>query len=184
MMFITSGEFKRRRILTPKGQRPSEGKVRGVLYNVMKERVRGLRVLDLFGGAGALGFEALSWGADFCCFVDNNRGSFAVIKQNIDSLDVAGKTRLVFSDALRYLNKIKDQEAEFDLIFLDPPYNKELVQKSLHALNTYDILSRTGFIVILMSAEDNIDLQAYEKYNVVFDRRYGLPRVIILERSE
>ena len=178
-MYICNGRFKGRKLLTPPSQRLAEAKVREVLYNKLSEKIQGARVLDLFGGCGALGIEAISWGASFCVFGDKCKKSYEIIKKNIENSQINEETALYLKDAFKLLNDLKNKNEHFDVIFLDPPYNKGLLTKSLHAIKTYDIVCHTSVIVVLGAKTEDIDLNGYK---TIFDRTYGYPRVLILQK--
>jgi len=155
-MRITSGTFKSRIIKAPGGIRPTLDNVRKAIFDILGGSVEGVKVLDLFAGSGALGLEALSRGAASCTFVDNSRASVKAIKDNLEALDL-GKddgAEVVRADSLRVIQRLAWDRARFDIIFMDPPYYKELAKKSLFLLGDCDILSETGVAIIEHSKHD------------------------------
>ncbi|MFH1753064.1 MAG: 16S rRNA (guanine(966)-N(2))-methyltransferase RsmD [Candidatus Omnitrophota bacterium] len=150
-MKIIGGEFKGRRIEIPKGVqlRPTSDKVREALFNIIKDRVIGASVLDLFAGTGSLGLEALSRGAKSVTFIDLHKRCVDTIKKNLRELqiDSAGKARVHNNDAFKALRKLGDLKSKFDLIFLDPPYYDNMTKKSLMYICNYDILNPSYLII-------------------------------------
>ena len=138
-MRIVGGKFKGHGLAGPKGPatRPTSDRVRESIFNILAHGIEGFsiegaRVLDLFAGTGAMGLEALSRGARFCQFVDDAAEARGVIARNADALGVIGQCKIWRRDAGR-LGPCAPQPG-FDLIFADPPYNKDLGTKALKSL--------------------------------------------------
>ena len=112
--------------------RPTSDRTRESLFNLLAHgdypSLEGARVLDLFAGTGALGFEALSRGAAHVLFVDDGAKSRALIRQNIDTLRAIGPTRLFRRDATRFG---ENRDPAYDVVFADPPYSKQLGERAL-----------------------------------------------------
>lgn len=135
----------------PKGAdvRPTPDKVREALFNIIKTRVEGESVLDLFAGSGALGIEALSRGASSATFVDIKRRCIETIRKNIKGLPLDSdiEIRIYQSDTLKAIKKLNDSKIRFGLLFLDPPYYGEWVKKCLIYLDRYDIFNHSSLII-------------------------------------
>jgi 16S rRNA (guanine966-N2)-methyltransferase len=138
-MRIVGGKFRGRAIAVPKheGLRPTADRVRESLFNILVHGIEdftleGARAVDLFAGTGALGLEALSRGALFCLFVEESPEARALIRDNIEALQLTGETRIFRRDATD-LGEVGTM-APFTLAFLDPPYGKTLGEKALAAL--------------------------------------------------
>jgi len=179
-MYITNGSLKRRKLATRKGIRLVEARVREVLFNVVGAEIEGTTVLDLFGGSGSLGLEALSWGAERALFSDVDRESAAVIKKNVANLGFSSRAMVYQMDAESMIVHLARQKEVVDVIFLDPPYNRGLLTKILHSLNEYDILNRSGFLILLGSVREPVDTAGF---SCSFERCYGDRRVMILEKK-
>jgi 16S rRNA (guanine966-N2)-methyltransferase len=130
-MRIVAGSARGTALATPKSgrTRPTSDKVRQALFNTLEHGVagfdiEGMRVLDLFAGTGALGLEALSRGAGFCVFIDEDAGARGLIRDNVMRTHMTGKSRISRRDATR-LGAVGKYEP-FDLAFADPPYGKGL----------------------------------------------------------
>lgn len=140
-MRVIAGTFRGRKLATPQGEscRPAMGRTREALFSMLEARgavMAGARVLDLFAGSGSLAFEALSRGASEAWLVENARPSLAAIEANVAALGLEGRVRVFREDVLRFLRRPAHTLAggPFDLIFLDPPYRKALLQPALTAL--------------------------------------------------
>lgn len=173
-MRITSGIFKSRIIKAPGGIRPTLDNVRKSVFDILGDRVKGARVLDLYAGSGAFGLEAVSRGASSCVFVDSSRASVAAIRDNLEALRLSesGEIAVIGVDSAAAVVKFARMTAKFDLIFLDPPYYKGGAKKSLSLLGDYDILSATGIVIAEHSKHDDLPAKAGEL--ILFrSARYG-----------
>jgi 16S rRNA (guanine966-N2)-methyltransferase len=137
-MRIIAGRFKGKTIAAPKGlaTRPTSDRVREALFNVLEHGApeidfEGLRVLDLFAGSGALGLEALSRGARFCLFIEEDAGARGAIRRNVEALGLTGAAKIWRRDATRLGDA--GTAASFDLVFCDPPYGKGLGERAFAA---------------------------------------------------
>jgi 16S rRNA (guanine966-N2)-methyltransferase len=136
---IVGGRFRGRSIAAPAGTltRPTSDRVRESLFNILCYGVddftmQGARVLDLFAGSGALGLEAVSRGASYCLFVEDDADARGAIRQNIEALGLTGATKLWRRDATKLGPAASMQP--FDLLFADPPYGKGLGERALSAV--------------------------------------------------
>ena len=103
--------------------RPTTDRIKETLFNMLQPEIPGCRFLDLFGGSGAIGIEALSRGADFAAFAENNKKAYECILANLAFTRLADRSRVFFMDALGAL-RVMEEDGPFDLIFLDPPYGR------------------------------------------------------------
>lgn len=186
-MRIIAGEH-RGRVLSAVGKgdagahlRPTTDRVRESLFSMLAggrfgAPFDGTRVLDLFAGTGALGLEALSRGAAMATFVDDGRRAQKLIRANIALLREAGRTRLITRDATRLP---QNEDAGFDLVFLDPPYGKGLGDKALAAARAQGWIAG-GAVVVW---EENTPQSAPEGFALLDSRRFGETHVALL-RSE
>lgn len=122
MLRIIAGEFKGRRLKTPASDkvRPTADRVREAWFSILQQSIPDARVLDLFAGSGALGFEALSRGAVSVDFVEKHQASLAVIRENATTLNVESRVTIHRSDAMRFAERL--QPGAYDVAFADPPY--------------------------------------------------------------
>ena len=160
--------------------RPTLDNVKEAIFSMLFDKVTDAFVLDLFAGSGALGLEALSRGAGKSVFVDANPKACSVIKANIESAKMEGASLVVRSDAAEYLKKAKAENEKFDLIFLDPPYSKGLVEEALSLIEEYGILKENGLIICEFDSTEKPDIKSF---NLVKDKKYGRVCVNILEAS-
>lgn len=184
-MRIVSGEFRGKAIVTPQGDntRPTSDRARQAVFNILEHAawspgLRDARVIDLFAGSGALGFEALSRGAAFCLFVETDEQARGAIRQNVDAMSLFGRTRVHRRDATDLGQRPGADGPAFELAFLDPPYGKGLGEAALAKLAAGGWLA-PGAVAVLErgSNEADFDVEGFEKLDA---RDYGAARVHFL----
>ena len=184
-MRIVSGEFRGKSIVTPAGAttRPTSDRARQAVFNILEHAawskgLRGSRVIDLFAGSGALGFEALSRGAAFCLFVETDEAARGAIRQNVEAMGLFGQTRVHRRDATDLGQRPGADGPAFDLAFLDPPYARGLGETALGRLADGGWLA-PGALVVFERGADEPDLEA-PGYQELDARTYGAAKVWFL----
>lgn len=184
-MRIVAGSLKGRAIAAPEGQatRPTSDRARQAVFNMLEhaawaDPLEGIRVIDLYAGSGALGFEAISRGAAFALFVETDEEARGAIRENADAYGVMGRTRVHRRSATDLGGRPGSDGEAFDLAFLDPPYRKGLGEKTLSRLLEGNWL-KPGAVVVFErgSDEPEIDAPGYERLDA---RDYGAARVLFL----
>ncbi|RJP28179.1 MAG: 16S rRNA (guanine(966)-N(2))-methyltransferase RsmD [Candidatus Omnitrophota bacterium] len=170
MMRITSGANRGRSLKVPKGIRPTQEKVRKAVFDILAD-VEGLSFLELFAGSGAVSFEAASRGAGPLTIVESNAGCVKAIKGNMEALGVKD-ARVLAKDIVSAIIALQNNGNKFDIIFLDPPYYKDLAKKTLQTLSAYDILAPNGFIIIQHFKKDSLIIPQ-DKFKIVKQSTYG-----------
>ncbi|MEQ8177259.1 MAG: 16S rRNA (guanine(966)-N(2))-methyltransferase RsmD [Amphiplicatus sp.] len=159
-MRIVGGQLRGRSIVAPKGSdtRPTSDRTRESLFNILAHRedfsFEGARVIDLFAGSGALGFEAMSRGAEWCLFVDADAAARGAIRDNIEALGLFGSTRLHRRSATDLGPKPAGLGAPFTLAFLDPPYRKDLAGPALETMKAGGWLAPGALVVVEQAKEE------------------------------
>lgn len=145
-MRVITGSARGIQLKTPEGMvtRPTADRVKEAMFSIIHFDVPGAAVLDLFGGTGQLGIEALSRGARNCVFVDAGEPACRLIKENLKRTRLEGQGRVVRSDYLDYLSRCRER---FDIILLDPPYAEVFLENALKRITEIDILTENGIIV-------------------------------------
>ncbi|MGA9287488.1 MAG: 16S rRNA (guanine(966)-N(2))-methyltransferase RsmD [Anaerobacillus sp.] len=149
-MRIIAGECKGRHIKPVPGMstRPTTDKVRESIFNMIGPFFDGGLALDLYGGSGALGIEALSRGVEKCIFVDRDNKAIETIKWNLDQTKFTKSAEVFRNDSKRALKALHKREVSFSLVLLDPPYHKEQILDDLEKLSTYELLEENAIIVV------------------------------------
>ena len=150
-MRIVGGKYRSRILKAPKSDaiRPTSDKVRGAVFNMLRSRgvLAGAQAVDCFCGTGALGLEALSQGAETCVFMDNARDSLALARENAAALKAGEEAQFILKDAAK-LGVRPENILPRDLIFLDPPYRKNLIPQAIESLQNNNWLAENAFFVI------------------------------------
>lgn len=181
-MRIVAGEFRGRRLHTPRGEtiRPTADRVREALFSILGPRVPNAMVLDLFAGTGALGLEALSRGAARAVFVDQSPGAIRLIRSNIDLCGAEGRSRIMRAHVAKALRQLAHEGLVFSLILLDPPYGKEHVEAILPDLHR--IADAATLVVAEHHARDLLP-STCAKWVRVQERVYGDTAISFYESS-
>lgn len=180
-MRVIAGTFRGRKLREPQGQeiRPTTDKVKESLFNIIQFDLPGSRVLDLFGGTGQLGLEALSRGAKHCTFVEQDRSAVALIRENIKLCGVQEQAKVIQGDALGFLASCREK---YDIILLDPPYKSGLLEQSIEGITRFDILREHGIMVGESAAELPFPV-LLPPYEVGREYRYGTIKLVVCHRS-
>ncbi|MGH9323591.1 MAG: 16S rRNA (guanine(966)-N(2))-methyltransferase RsmD [Vicinamibacteria bacterium] len=149
-MRIGSGEMRGRRVRAPRGERtrPTSGRLKKSLFDVLAPRLPGARVLDLYAGSGSLAFEALSRGAESAVLVERNRRACESIRRNVEDLELGGRVAILPMDVSSALSKLLHRGERFDVVFADPPYRSNEPDDLLVLLGDGRLVAE-GALVIL-----------------------------------
>lgn len=172
-MRVITGIARGRRLKEPQGleTRPTTDRVKEGIFSSIQFEIEGRRVLDLFGGTGQMGIEALSRGAAHCTFVDLRKEAVGIIRENLKLTGLEGQATVVQGDALAFLTRCREK---YDVIFLDPPYASDLLKKAMETIPAIDIVTENGIIVCEMGR-----LRAGQRWN----RPIGSKKSTGMERS-
>jgi 16S rRNA (guanine966-N2)-methyltransferase len=181
---IVAGEYRGRSLVVPSGPqvRPTTERVRESIFNILGHSERppkDARVLDLFAGSGALGLEALSRGASTVLFVEINSEARAAIRQNIETLQATGHTRLYRRDATSLGDMPPNRGGAFNLVFLDAPYGQSLGEKALMSAIVGGWLTPDAFVVFECGKSEDPDLSNFQ---IIDERIYGETKVLFFRR--
>lgn len=181
-MRIIAGKDKGRKLNRRDGQdvRPTSDRTKEALFNILGSEVVGIRFLDLFAGFGGIGLEALSRGAYEAVFVERKDSNVEIIEENREMLGYEDKSEVIKADVLESLGLLR---GNFDLIFMDPPYQEqELYQSTLAQIEKYKLLHPTGLIIIEHHSTTELDLE--DEYDIIKERNYGNAALTLVKRSE
>jgi len=173
-MRIISGTHRGRKLHSPRGKtiRPTTDRVREAIFNILGPLNGYCAVLDLFSGTGALALEALSRGVDSALLIDHDPAALAISRKNIRTLAMDSRTRLLRWNIARNLKCLYKSPVAFDLVFMDPPYDRGLVTHTLGDLPSTGALAPGARLVVEHSAREIPDITGLP-YHRVDKRRYG-----------
>jgi len=174
MLRIIAGDLKGKKLFSVKGQhtRPTSDRLRESIFNILTNRSKNAFALDLYAGTGALGIEALSRGATLAYFIDNHKESISLISKNIQSCRLEDRCRIFRWDIERNLRCLKNLTNTFNLIFMDPPYNANLIKPTLSNLEKSGCLKSDAWIVIEHSTRETIPAD-FQSFTRIDQRKYG-----------
>ncbi len=180
---ITAGVFKGRILKAPAGMRtrPTHARLRQAIFNQLQGRTDGARVLDVFAGSGAIGFEALSRGAEQTVFVEVDRAVVRLIEENAKTLDCEEQITIVSGAFEKLCDRIASL-GPFDLVFADPPYEKGWEKKLLEAFDWTVLVKSDGRVYLESSSRTEIELNV-AGLRLLEKRLYGDSALHIYERN-
>lgn len=179
-MRIISGRKRGHKLLEFEGDdvRPTTDRVKESVFNLIQSFVPDAVCLDMFAGSGALGFEAISRGAEKAVCIDSDKRSIDIIKKNALSLGFLEDCDIVHMSCFDYVERTTEK---FDIVFLDPPYNKNFIEPVLDALIKNDVLNEDGIIVL---ESDGTDFHGeFEGLDIYRQRKYGRTYITIYKKA-
>ena len=184
-MRVISGTLKGRIIkgYNVLGTRPTMDRVKESIFGTIQNYVKDSVCLDLFAGSGNLGIEALSNGSKYCYFVDNNKEILKVLKDNINTFNLNDKCNISLLDYNKALEYFKDKELKFDLIFIDPPYLKNLIPEAMEIIDEKSMLDPDGLIVTKIDTSEEI-FQGTRRIKLTRTKVYGNTTVCLYKMED
>ena len=185
-MRVVSGMARGTKLYTLEGSntRPTLDRVKEALFNIIQYDLENSNILDLFAGSGSLGIEALSRKAKFCAFCDNSYEATTIIKKNIEKTRFNDLSKIYNMAYDKALLKMKNENLKYDIVFLDPPYETDYIQKSLELIIKYELLNDDAILILETDDQDRI---LNELENIQLDirdvRKYGRVSLIFLKRK-
>jgi 16S rRNA (guanine966-N2)-methyltransferase len=165
---VAGGEARGRSLKAPKGIRPTQGMVKEAIFNLIGPAIADIHVLDLFAGSGALGIEALSRGAESVTFVDHEPRGLAILRQNLDALDLKERARVVRGDVVRWLEASPDEVKRAGVVLMDPPYDDAVLDRALKAIDR-----EVSDAIVIAEHSRRQELPVLGRLQVDRQRRYG-----------
>lgn len=183
-MRIISGKAKGTKLYTLQGDntRPTLDRVKESVFNIIQNQIPEATVLDLFAGSGAIGLEMLSRGAKKAILCDKSKEATAIIKKNIEKTHMEEKVELYNTDFKECIEKVSKEK--FDIIYIDPPYETNFIEKSLEKIIKTNIIQENGIIILETDDEKRIKKEI-EKIDVTIidERKYGRANIIFLSKK-
>ena len=180
-MRVIAGEYRHRKLLYPENNvniRPTKDRIREAFFSSLGD-IEGKSFLDLYAGCGSMGIEAISRGARYSTFVDMNNESISYVRKNIDSLQINDKAEILKMMDEVALAKFKNEGRQFDIIYLDPPYESDRYEIALNDIFTNSLLAEQGILAI----ETKRDIEINPLWDVkIKEYHYGEIKVIVLRK--
>ncbi len=182
-MRVIAGSKRGAKLKAPEGMdtRPTLDRVKQSLFSMIQYEIKGARVLDLYAGSGGLGIEALSRGASYCDFVDRDRTACKIVQDNLIKTGFDSVATVHNVEAMSFLQRLTDK---CDLVFLDPPYRKNLIIEPINLLISNDKLADNALLVIEHPFDEVVDLtNKSEVLELYKEKKYGGICVSIYRRK-
>lgn len=173
-MRIIAGKARGKKILPPEDMvtRPTLDRVKENIFNIIQNKVVDAVVVDVFSGTGSLGLEAISRGAKQCYLFDKYPVTFKLLKQNVENLKFEDQCVCVNMDSYKALKELSKKGKKFDLIFIDPPYAKEMIPPAVEMISDDKILKEDGIIVTKIDSGEEI-YEGNQSIILTDHRKYG-----------
>jgi 16S rRNA (guanine966-N2)-methyltransferase len=171
---VIAGTAKGQKLKTVKGDttRPTSDRVKESLFNIIAGIIPDSHVLDLYAGTGNLGIEALSRGAKSAVFIDKSRECYHIIMENLLHTKLSDKAKILTGEVANTIKSHSNDLGKFDIIFLDPPYNKNLIEETLNFIVNSDIIKDDGLIIAESDIDDSIP-EEIGKLKLKRNQKYG-----------
>ncbi len=182
-MRVIAGKARRLQLKTIEGldTRPTTDRIKETLFNVISQDLADCDFLDLFSGSGAIGIEALSRGANSAVFVENAKAAVECISHNLHSTGLEKGAQVLNLDVLSAIRALEVQGKVFDIIFMDPPYNRGLERQVLKALQNSNILYYNAMIIVEASVETTFDYLENTKFQICKQKEYKTNKHVFIE---
>lgn len=182
-MRVIAGKARRLNLKTPQGYdtRPTTDKIKETLFNILVPYLADIDFLDLFSGSGAIGIEALSRGAKYAAFVDNDRAALECIKSNLKLTKLDSQAEVYSMGALEAINSLEIKGKVFDIVFMDPPYNNNLERDILLKLQDSNIIYCDTIIIVETSKQTSFDYLENTKLRVYKKKEYKSNQHVFIE---
>lgn len=183
-MRVISGEKGHLKLIAPVGKntRPTTDRIKETLFNIIQNDIKDCMFLDLFAGSGQIGIEALSRGAKVSYFVENDREAINVIEKNLMTTKLTLKAKVLNQNVFSALNKLNGKV--FDIVFMDPPYDKHIEKDVLDLLLSNNIIDSTSLVIIEASKDFNMDLIDSNNYSIIKTKIYKTNQHVFLQKKE
>lgn len=180
-MRVIAGRARGSKLVGPSGQetRPTSDRIKESLFNMIGFELYDKSFLDLYSGSGAIGIEALSRGAKDATFVESSREANKAISSNINKTRFNEDSTILNMDIYKALDRLGKENKKFNIIFMDPPYNKDLINNTLQAIIDNKLLDPEGFIII--EKPKDYKLKDYKELKIWKEKDYKITTMIFLK---
>ena len=180
-MRVIAGRAKGRKLTAPEGEhtRPTTDRFKEMLFGTLQFQIAGVRFLDLFSGSGGIAIEALSRGAQSAVMVETDAKALACIRQNLQTTGFAGQAEVFSCPVEQAVHQLAAKGQQFDIIFMDPPYNRDFEAKIACAVAEAGILAPDGLFIIESAAQTKIESAGWQ---IVKEKNQKVTKFTFLER--
>ena len=185
-MRVIAGSARRLLLKTLPGNdtRPTTDIIKETLFNMLNFDLPGSRFLDLYAGSGAIGIEALSRGASFCTFVDNNAKAAEIIRENIEHTHFTDQSDIIVSEAVSALRRLEKSSDPYDFVFMDPPYDQGMEDAALRYLKSSKLLDTNSSVIVEMSIKAETEHFIDYGFTIEKIKSYKTNKHVFLRRKD
>ena len=182
-MRVIAGKARRLQLRTPEGfdTRPTTDKTKETLFNILNPYLADADFLDLFSGSGAIGIEALSRGAKYAAFVEDNKAALECVKENLRTTHLEESAEVISHRALEAIRILEIKGKVFDVVFMDPPYQYCMEKEVLLALQNSNIIYCDSIIVVEASLKTSFDYLEHTKFRIYKKKEYKTNQHVFIE---
>ncbi len=182
-MRVIAGSARSVPLKSPPGDhtRPTTDRIKETLFNIIQNEIPGCSFLDLFAGSGGIGIEALSRGAAWCVFVENDKAAIDCLNDNLQKTKLGDKTSVLKQDTFVALTNL-EYKYTFDVIFMDPPYDKNMERRVLEYLTMSKMIDEDSLIIFEASLDTDISYLPDLGYELVKEKRYKTNKHVFVQR--
>lgn len=183
-MRVIAGTAKSIQLATieEKGIRPTTDRIKETLFNIIQFDVPNCNFLDLFSGSGAIGIEALSRGAKQAVFVDNSPKAIKCINENIKKTNFNDRSKILNTDALASIHELDNHGMQFDIIFIDPPYNQYFERDILKKISNSKLIHDKSIIIVEATMKTDFDYMDCLSLNIIREKKYKTNKHVFINR--
>lgn len=184
-MRVIAGTARRLPLVTPRGMetRPTTDRIKETLFNILQNDLCGCRFLDLFAGSGGIGIEALSRGGAEAVFVDNSKEALSCIRENLSKTHLSDRAIVLGQDCVSAIHALDAKKKQFDIIFMDPPYQLGAEKEVLAALADSGLVTPDTQLIIEAALDRELDEDELAGFEVVRVKEYKTNKHIFLQKS-
>lgn len=182
-MRVIAGKARRIQLETVKGDntRPTTDRIKETLFNMINNRLWDVDFLDLFSGSGGIGIEALSRGARSATFIENNRNAAKCISNNLIRAHFEEQAELIINSVSFGLKSLNNKKRVFDIVFMDPPYDKQLEKEVLIFLSNSNLINEDSLIIVEASLHTDFEYVEQLGYKIKREKRYKTNKHLFLQ---
>jgi 16S rRNA (guanine966-N2)-methyltransferase len=184
-MRIISGIAKGKKLLSPLTMetRPTLDRIKESIFDIIQMKIYGSKVIDLFAGTGSLGLEAVSRGALECFLIDKSKDTFNLLSQNVINLKFEDKCKTFNMDSYEAIEQLGVENQKFDIIFIDPPYIKDMIPPAVEIIQKYKMLLDNGIIVTKIDSKEKL-YEGTDEIKLYNHRKYGNTIICFYKHEE
>lgn len=186
IMRVIAGKARRLTLKTPQGYdtRPTTDRIKETLFNILNPYLADADFLDLFAGCGAIGIEALSRGAKYVAFIENDKAALDCIKSNLKHTKLEPQAEIYPMDVFDALRALEVKGKVFDIVFMDPPYNANYEREVLFALQKSNIIYCDTIIVVEASKQTSFDFLNDTGFRIIKKKEYKTNQHVFIEKAK